>query len=613
MSYFICVNRHGGIIPQSNIQLSAILVPRARTEVTLIRPNPSIALAVAIAEINTRCSVAKDSSSGNNDGVYVVISGRISHRRRLAHELDLGADEYDDAHLVRMAYNKWGVEWIEHNQGYLAAVVIDVRRGFVIASRDEMGREPLFYALTTTSLLLANRPQILLRHPCVSTELDSKWLAWYFNADRSSEVGELSPFLAIRNLLPNHSLICRLGEDIDHHKHRSRLGLKFIRYSHVSDYADDFLDRLKASIADQTSGIDRLAIMLSGGMDSCPVGCLAARSFQQTGQSLIAISWTLEDFPKSDESRELTLCADFAGIPLVKFEADPFLPFNDISNWPFDVNGPYGNCYWPLFEQIDKRAALYGCHALLRGNFGDQLYPKGWELADALKDGEWRLAYDELRYTVGAIGWSGLMRSSKLRNVAKRWWPYHRSPRRIRPVWLKPDSFQLLDYKLQPNQGIFHSRPDHYRSLLNPDIFYQYIGYRYVDKSYDIKAIDPFDDWDLIDFMLGIPAYQTHLFGQSKIVARNAMRGIMPESLRTRPRGGILHSFFDQGYECSRNMIKSFLFDAQSTWENFVEVDFITRALSDVEVSGLHKAVVAKTIGYEVWSRGIRLKRGLAS
>jgi asparagine synthase (glutamine-hydrolysing) len=353
-----------------------------------------------------------------------------------------------------------------------------------------------------------------------------------------------------------------------------------------------------------------MGILLSGGMDSCPVGCLAAQLFQQTGQSLTAYSWTLERYPAADESRELGQCAAFAGISAALLPGDELLPFTDPLQEPVGLDSPVHNSYWRLFDTIYRRAAADGCHILLQGTFGDRLYPQGWEVADALSDGQWALAGQELRRQWRLIGWRGLVTARSTRNAVKRLLGVSRLLKPKAPAWLTPEAAARLDFRLLPPESSRHARPDQYQALLGPRLFERSIGHRADQTARGVYRLDPFHDWDLIDYMLAIPAYQTRRLGQTKYLARNAMRERMPEPLRVRPRGSLLSSFFDAGFDRARPEIESFLAQPDSTWPEYLDREALLGTLRDAEASGLRRVLVQMALSYELWRRKIAAEMG---
>ena len=534
----------------------------------------------------------------------VLLSGRLNHRGRLAARLGLQPEAHDDASLIQAAYQRWDSAWTEHIDGSVAAVVIDTARQRVVASRDEMGREPLYWFRSETSLLLASEPSNLLRHPEVSRAHDQGWLSAWFSLRSGWAEPERTPFDAIRLLRPHERLIWEHDRGVRFETGPFRLGRQRLRFPRDEDYAEGFHERLSAAIVDRTRGIEKLGILLSGGMDSCPVGCLAAEHFRHTGQSLTAYSWTLGQFPEADETRELSECANFAGIPTALLPADDLLPFADPLDWPMDLNSPTANAFWPLFRAVYRRASADGCRVLLQGTFGDRVYPWYWELADALADGHLLLAAREFAALIERVGWRGLRGAPELRNCGKRLLGWRAGARARPPDWLTPAAAARLHRVAEP-PPVAHTRPDQYQALLGPWVFERSIGHRVDATDHGIYRLDPFHDVDLIDYMLSIPAYQARRLTQTKFLARNAMRGRMPESLRLRPRGSLLSSFYDAGYRAARGRIREFLARPDCTWPEYVRRDVVLGALEQPAHPDRLKILAVRALTYEVWNRRV--------
>lgn len=566
---------------------------------------------VALAQHNFHVSAHAElcPAEPRGDGTFVLLDGRLDHRHRLMAELGLGPAPCSDPELVVAAYGRWGTGWVEHIHGSVAAVIVDPARRRVLASRDELGRVPLYYHVAPGFILLASEPAAILRHPEVGKGLDAQWLSYYFGLFRSV-VRDGTPFEQVKGLLPGQSLLWE-GDQVRFIAARRRLGLGRVRYPRDGDYAGRFRELLVASIANVTAGYDRVGIMLSGGMDSCPVACLAAERFRQTGQQLTAYSWTLAGYPEADEAGPVRTCAEFAGIQTRLFAADDLWSLPEPVAWPTDINTPGANAFLKLFIEIYERVAADGDRILLQGTFGDNLYPKQWELADALSDRKFGLAARELAGLIRRNGLRALHRQPQVRLALKRLLHIRRLRGPQPPPWLTPRAAQALNFETWPPKAERHPRPNQFLALLGPDVSQRRFGFGYEHIRRGVYRCDPFHDWDLIDFMLSIPAYQCARLGQTKYLAREAMRGHMPEALRTRPRGSRLGSFFDAGFERSLDAMRRFLSRPECTWPEYVQHDFVMRGLSAGASPDTEKLMVWMALSYELWRQRLESEFGV--
>ncbi len=178
------------------------------------------------------------------------------------------------------------------------------------------------------------------------------------------------------------------------------------------------------------------------------------------------------------------------------------------------------------------------------------------------------------------------------------------------PAWLTPRAAAALSFATWPSEAARHPRPDQFQALLGSDVFDQQIGFGAEQTRRGVYRCDPYHDWDLIDFMLSIPAYQCDRLGQRKYLAREGMRGHMPEALRTRPRGSLLTSFFDAGFARSRDAMRRFLSRPECTWPEYLRHEFVMQALSEGEAPDINKLLVWMALSYELWRQRLDAEFG---
>ena len=85
-------------------------------------------------------------STAAADGLKVAIRGVLYEREELAHELRLEPVPQCDAELALEAYRRWGQEGIRRLRGIFSVFIWDRERERLLAARDHVGAEPLFYA-----------------------------------------------------------------------------------------------------------------------------------------------------------------------------------------------------------------------------------------------------------------------------------------------------------------------------------------------------------------------------------------------------------------------------------------------------------------------------------
>ncbi len=536
-------------------------------------------------------------------GLCIALDGRLSRREELAAVLGLRPKEptmLSDAELVLKAYLKWGTRWVEHTRGAVAAIIVAPSSNLVVCSRDALGQYPLYYHISDRLVIVASEPQAILRHPDVRPALDPLWAATFFSLYAGS-LGNHTPFSAIQTLDPGETLVWS-PDKIRFHRFTGSFGTRAIRYSKDEEYAEHYRDLLSHSIREIVVGNDAIGSMLSGGMDSCPATSLAAEILGDTDQTLTAYSWSLRGFPQSDETIQIRACADHAGVPLRLFPADGIWSEREPVDWPITLNSPQSNPFLGLLLLLFSAASRDKCRILLNSAFGDCLHPlsKHW-LYEAVVDGRLNIIREGLAQFIQAHGFSALPSSAGIRYLVQRLLHYP-GRRRTAPEWLSPSAAGRLDLTAAADPATPHARPQQYRHLIGPDVPALHFANTTTADCFAIALSDPYHDWELIDFMLSIPAYQCFRVGSFKHIARESMRGVIPEEIRTRPRGGLLDSFLRAGFQRYRPAIRRFLgVPDRQTWRRFVRIEIVEHIFREDVAAEDNDLLIWQVFCFELW------------
>ncbi len=459
---------------------------------------------------------------------------------------------------------------------------------------------------TSDLLLVASEPSALLAHPLVSSAPDDRWLTQYFALSRPTD--NRTPFRDIRKLLPGECLVCT-PDGMRLTREPLALGRRPLRYRREADYAEHFRALLDQAVGRSLidSG-ERTGIMLSGGMDSGPVAALAQRRLSAAGRTLTAYSWSLPEYPSADETAEIAACAGHIGCGL------QLLPGAD--EWPLrDLRELAGESQFARCERLPpsqarglpcrgqgrlpchierrlRRQPLSAPRPSLDGRVAGRT-PRVRAARDR-PDG-WHLRADRPLARPRPAGArqasAGLARPDPLgARLAHR--QRHGSigtrraalGRRNRPITRVPTTYQAaLDQWAADG--------------LSEEVFFA--------SRCGIDRRDPFRDADLIDFMLSIPSYVCYRDGHTKWLARESMRGLLPESIRLRPRGGLLTEFFDAGYRRELPSLRRLLTARDVAWPAYVDHGWLMRALDAREPSEKEKLLVWYCAAFELWRQAL--------
>ena len=148
---------------------------------------------------------------------------------------------------------------------------------------------------------------------------------------------------------------------------------------------------------------------------------------------------------------------------------------------------------------------------------------------------------------------------------------------------------------------------EHYATAL-ASIQTGYLGMdRYLGGKHGIKRIDPYRNPDVVNYMLGFPTYMNCRDGQMKYFAREAMRGLLPEPIRTQPRVGILTPLAVNSYERNKKRVKEMLLDEREVWKQYVDESWMENRLNSRNAIKSNELIVIwLSLNLQQWHKAIK-------
>lgn len=540
--------------------------------------------------------------------VYLAFDGRLDNRRELLAALDvLPAAAPSDARLVLAAYRRWGDGCFERLLGPFAAVVVDPVRRRVVLARDPLGDRSLVYHLTPTLFLAASEEGALLSHPAVSSEVDEGTIARFF-ALAPAEVGRTF-FRQVAELPPGHLLSVRFDEGPPELRQWWRWqAAETERGVSDGEWAERFRDTLRASVRCRLRTTAPPAVLMSGGLDSTSVAALAADELATSapGARLRTLSWVFDDFVESDERRFMEAVVAATGADPVWIRSDDGWPLRDGATWPMSVAAPYNAVYRRLRERAYGAARAGGARAVLTGEGGDHLF---FGRADWLKD---LLAERRFGAALAGIGRElALHGRDDLTRVGLRSTLARAAGRGARPrpeaEWLTPKARSLTGGAGWGRWTGTASvrRPEQLAGLLDGRVAASIQVEAAVASRQEIELRRPYRDRRLVELALALPAHQLYRAGWAKWVARQAMRGILPETVRLRRWRSSLYPLARRGLvEREVARVRELLDSPGALWPEFVRSEWLREFFpSQVEagVDGPAALTAWQCVSLELW------------
>lgn len=438
--------------------------------------------------------------------------------------------------------------------GDFAYALWDTRQRVLRLARDAMGMRSLYFRVEPGRILFATELSQILAVEGVTRRPNRLAMAWHLS-DLQTPPG-CTFFEGIDEVLP--------GEEVEidvRGRARRRVIWKpdpchRLHYRDSSEYAEHFRSLLVEAVRCRSRVASPAAISLSGGVDSGSVASIAGWLAEQ-GQDMPALraySWAFTQHPECDERENIYRIANRFSIPVTEIPAEQTYPLMNLAAYVPDEDGPFNLIYQGFVEKVLQGAAEDGCRSVWFGYRGDVVVGGlVHDLSGLVREGRWREARRELaclRLGHGLSRARGLYRFG-IRPLLDDALSFLTRPVRqapfsdaLLPAYSPQDrlpSFVTSDLALRcglpdrdplvadSNAWSRASHRERYRQIFSPLVMSVMRLTERHCAAHGLVMADPWSDRRLADFVLACPQHQVDRFRQPKRLARQAIRGIMPD------------------------------------------------------------------------------------
>jgi asparagine synthase (glutamine-hydrolysing) len=549
----------------------------------------------ADARARERFGPIRDDQSGR----VVAVAGRFSEvGERDRPPTSAGSPaELGCARWVLQRWQRVGSGWLDEVAGSFTVVVADPGAGWLCVLRDHLGDLKVSYHLDGRRLIAATEAAAVVGDESVSAVPDERSAARFLGFRFGHSEGSF--FSDVRELAPAHCLRVSGSDSTIERAWRFRRG------QHASSPEEDravLIDHLDRAVRHHLEGVrpEKVALSLSGGLDSTAIAALAPRGIR-------AYSWRFEATPDPAEIRNIEAVARHLDLPVRWIDGDAHVPLSgDFRSRFVHESSPYVNAFAGLKRRLYTAAREDGCRRMMVGDGGDVLYGAAdlW-LRDALLSGRpW--AFSTLAATVSRA----LRGDIASRNALRRIVPVRRSQlpflARGEPRWMTAEGRALL-----PSEDLSPILPDG-RFGRRYDLS---VGARSIELESEerrlffacgVERANPFWRWPLFEAVLRLPAFRLARGGRDKMLTRRALEGRLPRRVLESPRVGLLDRFFLRGIEENRRMVEESVFDRpRSDWQRYVRREWLAPHLAATGSICFGHTILWRVISYELWCRRV--------
>lgn len=496
---------------------------------------------------------------------------RLDNLSELVAQLGLSAAYQQNCSIpaiLLLAFERWDVDMFRHLRGDWWLAIWDADRQSVILAIDPGSPTTLFYAWTKEGQL-AFSPSLtdILNTDGVSQELHEARILSYL-----IQWGQYQDFLqteyqAIRQLGSATFNIFKTGKiRTEAYWHTSQFQVKQTGTS--EEYIEEFLRRYRQAVVSRLPATGNAASMLSAGLDSGSVTALAANALKAENRQLHA--YTHVPMQEAENLHlpgklvnEWPAASQLAAMyPNIKHVAVHSSHINPVSAATFMLQATSRmqaanlNAAW--LHHLYQSVRQDGFDTLLSGQAGNIVV--SWSggrinLWDLLLKQEWGQVSGYLR-SAGRQGWQHL-----LKLLAGDMLRYLHPARDYPPVRFMPGLTRIAHPDLcmrwqrtfetdtKSQSGTFTNHR-HFRDHMYPMLATTHSFGQLAAGAYGITLTDPTADQSVVEWCLQIPDTEYRSPMQNRLLIRNAMQGIIPESTRTTQLRGLQPA--DLGYRYSR-------------------------------------------------------------
>ncbi len=519
-------------------------------ELELPRLPPAAVEGIDLALGHRRLAIIDLSAGGHGpmrspDGrLAVSFNGEIFNYLEIREELKGRGHLFrtaSDTEVLLAAYAEWGPAALQRLNGMWAFALYDVRERRLFCARDRFGVKPFFFFVSDSLLAFASEIKGLLAHPACPRSPNEAILARFLALGAIDETAD-SFVGGIRGLPAGHQLQFDLAD--------RRLTID--RWYHLPETDPrpgdpaEFRALLEDAVRLRLRSDVEVGTCLSGGLDSSSLVALTAR-LRDGGPGRRAVSVVYPD-PEIGEGAHVDTMVTSAGVSghrttptAAEFAADlPTLAGQQ--DEPFPSAGVYSQ--W----RVMRLAREVGLSVLLDGQGADEVlagyhYHFGPFLAEVARRHGFGAALRQVRFARRVTGRSlgfllGLLAHQTLPLPGPlRAWALRRgvTQGRVPPSLLAAEARALLagtgTERHRPRPDLAAERRANILTTSLPALL------RYEDRNsmaFSIEARTPFLDYRLVERAMALPASDLIHDGWTKALLREAMAGILPESVRLR-------------------------------------------------------------------------------
>jgi asparagine synthase (glutamine-hydrolysing) len=539
------------------------------------------------------------------NGIHITADARIDNRGELISALASGktfGNPVTDGTLILLAYLKWGEKCVNRLLGDFAFAIWDPAKQQLFCARDHFGVKPFYYShqvgrrFTFASSIKALGSASRVGHEIDEDKIVDFILEQFDDKSRTfySGVFRLPPasFLVV-----DPSGIGRKTYwELDPHRE--------VRFRSDQEYGEAFRSIFLEAVKCRLRSAFPVGAMLSGGLDSSSVACVAHDLMASASTKKIhTFSIVFDRLSESDERPFIDKVLHEKQFESHFIDGDAITPFDDLVEVLGIQDEPFCAPNYALTRKVWQRASNCGVRVLLDGLFGDNVVSHGVEHLNELAScGRWIALANELKQLIGQ-GLSDVSLWHPLANYILKEGVKPHVPEAVLNLWRR-----FRRYPLNPTRKdqMLFSAEFAERTGVRDRLMRAYADSRIAKRAaqahrdsmgsgmiqtaleiysngcseFPLETRFPFMDKRLVEFCVAIPGTQKIAGGYTRAILRRGLAGYLPKDIQLRSSKGDLGWSFIEGFRAQRKLVTRTLGSSKTFWEKFFNPGSVNQMIS---------------------------------
>ena len=482
--------------------------------------------------------------------VWLLGDARLDGREDLRRELEQSAESFalnaTDEELILRAWRQWGEAGLARLLGDYSFALWDGVARQLLCVRDLIGLRPFFFASSGGWFFFSNTLEVLRLAPGVASTLDPQFIGDFLLQEWSSDASR-TVYKDIHRLPPGHCL--KYSKDgLCVHRYTELPIEEPVLLKQPEEYIEQFQSLLEQSVRDRLPK-GPSAVFLSGGLDSTSIAAVSTKIARSSGTSGFLRAYTIDSRPlfEDEEGILASRVAEQLGLDIQIVSRASCLPYQGWGEPQLRTPEPTHDPFLAL-SQLQYRQISSQARVAFTGDGGDDvLTGQAWPYLVYLLR-QWRFV------TISKTFGSYILKHKRIppllggfRTRLGRWMG-RTDPLEEFPPWLEPhfvEQYHLPERWLELQRGPKISHPLHpigYAGISSESWSSIYETEDAAWTGVPVEMRSPLLDLRMLRFLLRVPPVP---WCMEKELLRKAMRGILPEEIRSRPKTALLFEPID--------------------------------------------------------------------